>query len=334
MFACPSHLFHSVKVAGSLLLMGAAVFGVTQAVQAQDVFPAKPIRLVVPYPPGGSTDQLARAIQQPLADVLKQPVVVENRAGAGGAIGTDHVAKAAADGYTLLFANSGPNAILPLLRKTPYDPQKDFRPISTVAFMPMILAVPANSPARSLRDFMEAARQSGGSWNFGSVGNGSTSHLTGEYYFNSVAGLKLAHIPHSGAAPMMTALVGGQLQAAFVTGMDGTSMVQGGRIRYLATATPKRTSFLPDLPAIGEEVPGFSSTVWFGIMTPAGVPDGIAARLHAAVTQVVARPDVQRVFIDRMVEPRSTSPEELNQIIRDEMAQWGTVIKRAGIRLD
>ncbi len=164
---------------------------------AQDSYPSKPVRIVVPYAAGGSTDQLARAIQQPMSEFLKQTVIIENKVGAGGSIGTDVVVKSPADGYTLVFGNSGPNAILPLLRKIPYDPVKDLRPISTVAITPMILAVAASNPAKDLKEFLAAAKRSGTAWNFGSVGNGSLSHLTGEY-LNNMAGLSLMHIPFNG----------------------------------------------------------------------------------------------------------------------------------------
>ena len=300
---------------------------------AQDNFPSKPIRVVVPYAAGGSTDQLARAIQKPMADFLKQPVIVDNRAGAGGAIGTELVVKAAPDGYTLIFGNSGPNAVLPVLRKTPYDPLKDLRPISTVAITPLILAVAADNPAKNLKDFLALAKKSGTEWNFGSVGNGSLSHLTGEY-FNNKAGLSLAHIPFNGGAPMMTAFGGGQLQAAFVTGLDGQSMVQAGKVRYLAVGTPARTPVVPGLPAIAEEVPGFRSVAWFGVLAPRGIPDAVANKLHEAVVYAVSQPEVKKMFSDRNVEARSSSPEELDRMIRDEMAQWGDVAKRANIRLD
>lgn len=300
---------------------------------AQDKFPSKPIHIVVPYAAGGSTDQLARAIQQPMADFLKQPVIVDNKVGAGGAIGTDYVAKAPADGYTLVFGNSGPNAVLPLLRKTPYDSLKDLRPISTVAITPMILAIAADSPAKSLKEFLAAAKKSGNAWNFGSVGNGSLSHLTGEY-FNSMAGLGLTHVPYNGGAPMMTAFAGGQLQAAFVTGLDGQALVQAGRVRYLAVGTPQRTPIVAGLPAIAEEVPGFRSVAWFGVLAPRGVPDAVASKLHEAVVHAVAQPEVRKMFSDRNIEARSSSPEEMERMIRDEMAQWGPVAKRANIRLD
>lgn len=298
---------------------------------AQDAYPSRPIRIVVPYPAGGSTDQLARAIQKPMQDFLKQPVIVENKAGAGGTIGTDQVVKSAPDGYTIVFGNSGPNAVVPLMRKIPYDPLKDLRPISTVAITPMILAVPADTPAKTLKEFVALAKQQ--DWNFGSVGNGSLSHLTGEH-FNAMAGLKLTHIPYAGGPPMMTAFGGGQLQAAFVTGLDGAGMLQAGKVKYLAVATPQRTNVVPGLPAIAEEVPGFRSVAWFGVLAPAGVPDAIAAKLNAAVEYAVTRPDVQKLFADRNIETRASKPEEMAKLIRDEMAQWGEVVKRSNIRMD
>lgn len=287
----------------------------------------------MPYAAGGSTDQLARAIQQPMSEFLKQTVIIENKVGAGGSIGTDVVVKSPADGYTLVFGNSGPNAILPLLRKIPYDPVKDLRPISTVAITPMILAVAASNPAKDLKEFLAAAKRSGTAWNFGSVGNGSLSHLTGEY-LNNMAGLSLMHIPFNGGAPMMTAFGGGQLQAAFVTGLDGEAMLQAGRVRYIAVGTPERTAVVSGLPAIAEEVPGFRSVAWFGVLAPKATPDAVAAKLHEAVVYAVSQPEIKKMFADRHIEARSSSPEELAQIIQDEMVQWGAVAKRANIRLD
>jgi tripartite-type tricarboxylate transporter receptor subunit TctC len=312
-------------------LAAAAFATIAVTASAQDAYPSKPIRMVVPYAAGGSTDQLARAIQKPMQDFLKQPVIVDNKAGAGGTIGTDLVAKAAPDGYTLVFGNSGPNAVVPLMRKIPYDPLKDLRPISTVAFTPMILAVPADSPAKTLKEFIALAKQY--DWNFGSVGNGSLSHLTGEH-FNAMAGLKLTHVPYNGGAPMMTAFGGGQLQAAFVTGLDGASMLQAGKVKYLAVATPQPTSTVPGLPAIAEEVPGFRSVAWFGVLAPAGLPDAIAAKLHAAVEYAVTRPEVQKMFTERNIEARASTPAEMAKTIRDEMAQWGQVVTVSKIKMD
>ena len=295
-------------------------------------YPTRPIRLVVPYPAGGSTDQLARAIQQPLQELLGQPIVIDNRPGAGGTIGTDIVAKAAADGYTLVFGNTGPNAVVSLLRKVPYDPIADLTPISTVAFTPMLLAVPTDSPAKTLKEFLAYARQKGGALNYGSVGNGSLSHLTGEY-FNDLAGLKMLHVPYAGGAPMLTAFAGGQLDAAFVTGLDGAAMLASGKVRYLAVATPQRTDVVPGLAAIAEEVPGFASTAWFGVLAPKGVPAEILAKLHAAVVASVARPEVRKLFAERRIEARSSTPQEMETVIAAEQAQWSRVIRKAGITI-
>ena len=295
-------------------------------------YPFKPIHMIVPYAAGGSTDQLARSIQQPMSEMLGQPVIVENKAGAGGTIGVDFVAKAAPDGYTLVFGNTGPNAVVSLMRKVPYDQLKDLRPISTVAFTPMILAVPTDSPAKTFKEFLAYARQSKDALNFGSVGNGSLSHLTGEY-FNDLAGLHMQHIPYSGGAPMMTAFVGGQIQAAFVTGLDGAALVSSGKVRYLAVGTPQRTDVVPGLSPIAEDLPGFKSVAWFGVLAPKGIPDGVAAKLHAAVAAAVARPEVRKLFADRKVEARSSTAQELEKIISDEVAQWGPVVRKANIQM-
>ncbi len=299
---------------------------------AQDGYPSRPIRVIVPYPAGGSTDQLARAIQQPLQELLGQPVIVENKAGAGGTLGTDLVAKSAPDGYTLVFGNSGPSATGSLLRKLPYDVLKDFRPISTVVTVPLILAVPADSPHKTTKDFVAWARQQGTGLNYGSTGIGGSSHLAGEF-FNERAGTRLQHIPYAGGAPLVAAFAGGQIHMAFVTGLDGAAMVQAGKIRYLAVATPQRSEVLLGLPAIAEDVPGFSASVWFGVLAPRGVPDDIVARLNDAIVKAVARPEVRKLLTDRNVEPRSSTPAEFDQRIRDELELWAPVIQKAGIKV-
>jgi tripartite-type tricarboxylate transporter receptor subunit TctC len=217
------------------------------------------------------------------------------------------------------------------MRKIPYDVIKDLRPISTVALTPMILAVPADSPAKNLKEFLVLAKQR--DWNFGSVGNGSLSHLTGEY-FNHLAGLRLTHVPYSGGAPMMTALGGGQIQAAFVTGIDGAAMVRAGRVKYLAVATAKTTPVAPGLPAIAEEIPGFSSVAWFGLLAPRRVPDAVVTKIQAAVQYAVARNEVQKMFAERQLEARSSTPAELEKLIQDETTQWEAVVRRSNIRMD
>ena len=313
------------------LLLTAACLALTLPAAAQ-TWPSKPIRIVVPYAAGGTTDQLARAIQQPLSEVLGQPIIIDNKAGAGGSIGTDAVAKSPADGYTLLFGNTGPSAVLSLMRKVPYDELKDFKPISTVAFTPMILAVPNETPAKTVKEFVAYAKKSGSTLNIGSVGNGSLSHMTSEY-FNTLAGIRLAHIPYNGGGPLATAMLGGQVQAAFVTGLDGATMIASGKVKYLGVGTLKPTPVVPGLPAIAEDVPGFKSSAWFGVLAPKGTPEEIVAKVHAAVVAAVNRPEIRKLFADRNVEARSSTPAELEAIIKDEVAQWKPVIRDAKIEM-
>jgi tripartite-type tricarboxylate transporter receptor subunit TctC len=296
-------------------------------------FPSKPIHFIVPYPAGGTTDQLARTIAQPMQEMLGQPVIVENKPGASGTLGSDYVARQPGDGYTLLFGNSGPSATASLMRKLPYDVHKDFRPLSAVVTVPLILAVPADSPFKTVKEFVTWARGQGTKLNYGSTGIGGSSHLASEY-FNDLAGTKFQHIPYSGGAPLLTAFAGGQIQMAFVTGLDGAVMVQAGRIRYLGVASPQRTEVLPGVPAIAEDVPGFSAVVWFGLLAPKSVPDDIAAKLSAVIAKVVQRPEVRKFFIDRNVEPRGGTPQDLAHIIDGELAQWGPLIKKANITID
>ncbi len=299
--------------------------------QAQETFPSRPIHIVVPYPAGGVGDQLVRAIQKPMQEILKQTVVVENRIGAGGTIGTTHVARAAPDGYTLVLGNSGPISVGPQVRKTPYDPAKDLIPVSLIANAPLILAVSADNPAKTVPEFIQQAKVN--SWNYGSTGPASLSHLTGEY-FNSAAGLKLTHVPYNGGAQMVTAFGGGDLQAAFVTGPDSAAMLQSGKIRYLAVAAPRKVAIAPELPVIAETLPGFVSAVWYGILAPTGVPEPILKTLNSAIAQAVAHPDTQKAFAGRYIELLSGSREDLGALIREETQRWGAEIKRMGLKLD
>jgi tripartite-type tricarboxylate transporter receptor subunit TctC len=267
----------------------AASVAVLPSIAAAASYPERPIRIIVPYPAGGTTDQMARVIQPTLAELLKQPVIVENRAGAGGAIGTQAVVSAEPDGYTLVFGNSGPNAILPMIRKLAFDPVKDLRPISVVAVVPLILAVPADSPAKSLDQFLELAKKEGAKMNYGSVGNGSLSHLAGEF-FKHLTNTQMVHVPYKGGAPMMTAFATGDIQLAFVTGLDAAAMHSAGKIRYLGLASEKAMDVAPGLPAIGEKVPGFRAAAWFGLLAPAATPAPIVKQLNDAIRQAVARP--------------------------------------------
>ncbi|WP_234263510.1 Bug family tripartite tricarboxylate transporter substrate binding protein [Hydrogenophaga sp. NFH-34] len=312
-------------------LLAAGVLGLTASALAQ-TYPARPIKVVVPYAAGGSTDQMARVIQQPLSEILGQPVIIDNRAGAGGAIGTEAVVRAEPDGYTLVFGNTGPNAVGSLMRKLPYDVLTDLKPISTVAITPMMLAVPSNTPANNVKEFLALARANPGKFNYGSVGPGSLSHLTGEY-FNELAGVQLQHIPYKGGAPMLTAFLGGEIQAAFVTGLDGGAMLATGRVKYLAVGTAQPTPVVEGLPTVAKDVPGFQTSAWFGLLAPKGTPDAIVARLNAAVAQALSRPDVRQFFVSRHVEPKGSTPQELTQIIRAELEQWRPIVVKHKIEL-
>ena len=309
---------------------GAAVVGLPAF--AQSDFPSKVIRIVVPYPAGGTTDQLARTIAEPMREALEQAVIVDNKPGAGGLIGADYVARQPADGYTLLFGNSGPNATAPLMRQLPYDVHKDFRPLSGVVQVPLILAVPAASPHQSVADFVAWARAQGTKANYGSTGIGGSSHLATEY-FNELAGTKLQHVPYKGGAPMVTALAANEVQVAFVTGLDGAAMREAGRIRYLGVASPRRTDVVPGLPAVADVVPGFQAGVWFGLLAPSGVPDAIAGKLAAIIAASVQQPEIRKVFVDRNVEPWGSTPQELGRRIDEEQAQWGPIIKKGNITI-
>ena len=302
---------------------------VASAAAADPSYPTRPVHIVVPYPAGGATDQLARAIQQSLSQTLGQPVIIDNKGGAGGAIGMDQVVRSAPDGYTLAFGNSGPNSIVGQIRKVPYDTLADLRPISMVAMVPMVLAVPATSPVNSVQDYIAEAKKK--DINYGSVGNGSISNLTGEY-FKDVAGVKMLHVPYNGGAPLMVGLAGGQIDSAFVTGLDGASLVAAGKLKYIAVATPKATDVLPGLPPVSDTLPGFESIAWFGLLAPKSTPDDIIAKLNAAVVKAVATPEVRKIFADRNVEARSTTPQEMERITRQEIKQWGEVIRKADIK--
>ncbi|MDM0015206.1 tripartite tricarboxylate transporter substrate binding protein [Variovorax sp. J22P168] len=316
-----------------LRIMSATAVGSTLAgAQAAEAWPSRPIKLIVPFTAGGSTDQLARAIQQPMSDMLGQPVVVDNKVGAGGSIGTEAVSRAAPDGYTLVFGNSGPSAVTSLLRKLPYDVQADFRPVSLVAVVPLALIVSNKLPVRDLKEFLVYAKKPGSNVNYGSVGIGSMAHLTGEY-FNEAAGLRMQHIPYGGGSALSAAILGGELEAGWFNPLDGTALVASGKARYLAVATPQRLPWMADVPAISEVVPGFESSAWFGVLAPKGTPDPIVRRLNEVIVAAVARSEVRKLIEDKMAEPRSSSPDELASIIQREISQWKPVITRNNIKL-
>jgi len=299
-------------------------------------YPSRPIRLVVPYPPGGPLDIMARAIGQKLTEAWSQPVVVDNRAGAGGNIGADLVAKSPADGYTLLMGAVATHAINPTLYgKLPYDPVKDFAPVALVAQVPNILVVNPSVPAKSVTELIEFARARPGYLNFGSGSTGSTGHLAGEL-FKTMAGVQMVHIPYKGGAPAMADLLAGQVQLMFDNLANALPNVRAGRLRALAVTTLARSPAMPDLPTMAESgLPGFDLTTWFGLMVPAGTPPEIVVRLNAEIVRALNAKDM-RERLDKMgaEPPANNTPEHFAAFIRAEAAKYAKVVRDSGARVE
>ena len=299
-------------------------------------YPSKPIRLVVPYTPGGPLDIMARAIGQKLTEAWSQPVVADNRAGAGGNIGADLVAKSPADGYTLLLGAVATHAINPTLYgKVPYDPVKDFAPVALVAQVPNILVVNPSVPARSVRELIELARARPGYLNFGSGSTGSTGHLAGEL-FNAMAGVKMVHIPYKGGAPAMADLLAGQVQLMFDNLANALPNVKAGRLRALAVTTLARSPAMPELSTIAESgLPGFDLTTWFGVMAPAGTPPEIVAKLNAKIVRALNAKDMRERLEKMGAEPpANNTPERFAAFIRTEAAKYAKVVKDSGAKVE
>ncbi len=317
------------SVAGLALALGCA------GAFAQS-YPAKPIRLVVPYPAGGPLDIMARAIGQKLTEAWHQPVVVDNRAGAGGNIGADLVAKSAPDGYTLLMGAVATQAINPALySKIPYDPIKDFTAVALVAQVPNILVVNPSVPAKSVKELIALARAKPGSLNFASGSTGSTGHLAGEL-FNTMAGVKMVHIPYKGAAPAMADLLSGQVQLMFDNLASSLPNVKAGKLHALAVTTLARSPAVPDLPTIAESgLPGFDLTTWFGLLVPAGTPHDIVVKLNAEIVRALDSKDMRERLEKMGAEPPpDNTPEHFAAFIRSEAEKYAKVVKASGARVD
>ena len=312
-----------------------AVIGVPAVANAQQKYPEKPIRFVVPYPAGGPLDTVARLLGQKVSEGTKQPVVVDNKPGAGGNIGADIVAKSPADGYTLLMGAVATHAINPTLYgNITYDPVKDFAPVTQVASTPNVLVVNPRLPVTSVRDFIAYAKANPGKLNFGSGSTGSAGHLAGEL-FKSMAGVDMTHVPYKGAAPAMNDLIGGQIQLMFDNLASSLGQVRAGRVRALAVTTAKRTALAPELPTVAESgLPGFDISTWFGIFVPAGTPRDIVERLHAEFTKALAEPDVREKMVALGAEPVGNKPEEFAAYIRSESAKYARVIRASGAKVD
>ncbi len=298
-------------------------------------YPGKPVRLIAPFGAGSTIDIIGRIIAPKLHEALGQPVIVENRAGAGGAIGMDAVAKAAPDGHTLVIGALGPLAMNPILYpKTPFDPVKDFAAISLLATGPVVIAVHPSIPARTIQELVGLAKKRPGALNFGSPGVGTSPHLTGEL-FKLITGTDIVHVPYKGNAEAITDLIGGQVSIVFTGVPPVVPLAKAGKVRLLATTGKARLANLPDVPTIREAgVTGADVLIWYGVVAPAATPKEIVARLNREIVKVMSLPDVRDKFLQQSVDPASSSADEFALLIRDEVARWGKVIRAAGIRLE
>ena len=297
-------------------------------------YPSKPIRLVLPYPPGGGTDVIARPLAQKLTEQLGQQVIVDNRGGAGGNIGMEFVAKSPADGYTLLFALTAQYAVnLSLYPKLPYDPVRDYAPISLLANAPYLLVVHPALPAKSVAELVALVKARPGQLSYSSSGNGSGAHLAGEM-LRSLARVEIVHVPYKGAGPAMPDLIAGQVQLSFITYTAAGPHIKTGRLRALGVTTAKRSPTLPDLPAIGETVAGYDSAVWYGFAAPAGTPPEVVAKLNIEVLRVLAAPDFRSRITLEAVSPIGSTPEEFGSFMKSEIVRWAKVVKDSGAKVD
>jgi tripartite-type tricarboxylate transporter receptor subunit TctC len=305
------------------------------AAAAADAYPAKPLRFVVAFPPGGGTDIIARSIAQKLAERIAQQVVVDNRPGAGGNIGTDMVAKSAPDGYTLLMGSAGPLAInASLFGKMPFDPIKDLAPVTLAASTPNVLVVHPALRAATLKELIALAKARPGEINFASSGHGTPAHLAGEL-FNLMAGVKMVHVPYKGAAPALADLLGGQVQIMFSTMPPALPHVRDGKLRALAVTSAKRSPAAPELPTVDETaLPGFEANTWHGVVVPAGTPGAIVARLNREIVAILHLPDVVERFSSQGAEALGSTPEEFAAYIKSETLKWAKVVRDSGAKAE
>jgi tripartite-type tricarboxylate transporter receptor subunit TctC len=314
--------------------VGVAVLalGLAGGVHAQ-TYPTKPIRLIAPFPPGGSTDLLARLVAQRLSEAWGQQVIVENRAGAGGTIGVELAARAAPDGYTIVMGHVGTFGFNPsLYPKLPYDAIRDFAPITNLAFVPNGMAVHPSLPVKTAGDFVKMAKARPGELMFGSGGNGSAAHLAAEY-FRLVAKIQLVHVPYKGTGPAMIDLIAGQI-TMMITGMTALMPhVKSGKLKLLGVATLKRLPSMPDVPTIAETgVPGFDANQWYGVLAPAATPRDIVMKLNTEIVRILRRPDVKERLAADGAEPIGNTPEEFGAFIKTEIARWAPVVKASGAK--
>ncbi len=295
-------------------------------------YPTKPVKLIVTYPPGGSSDLMARVFGAKLTDLWGQQVIVESKPGAAGAIGTEYAARQPADGYTFMIGNSGPVAINPLLSPVPYNVDKDFIPVSQISAGPNVLVVRADADFKSLKDIVEYGKQNPGKLNYGTSGPGSISHLSSEM-LKTLTKVNAVEVPYKGGGLAITDLLGGQINFIFSDTLPAMAHVRGGKLRALCITGAEKFDLLPDMKPCEGDVPGLVALNWWGVLFPAGVPRPIIAKLHADTVKALADPEVKKKFADLGVEAVSSSPEQFGRFIKAEVAKYGKLIKEANIKV-
>ena len=318
------------------LLAAAVLVGCVLAAPAHaQPFPSKPVKLVIPFPPGGSLDNVGRLLAQKLSEAWGQQVVIENKPGAGGNIGADAVAKSPADGYTVVMGALSTHAVNPTLYKTmPYDAVRDFAPLSLVAITPNVLIVKAGTPIASVKDLIAYAKANPGRTNFGSGSNGSAGHLAGEL-FKLETGTDVMHIPYKGGAPALQALLAGDTQFMFDNLANAMAQVKGGTVRAIAVTTAQRSRLVPELPTMAEAgLPGFDISTWFGLMAPAGTPPEVVARWNAEIVKALNAPDVREKMLAQGAEPAPTTPAEFAAFIARERDKYAKIVTASGAKVD
>ena len=319
--------------AAAVAVSFAAAMGFAPGAWAQ-TYPAKPVRIVVPFPPGGTSDILARTIGPKLTAEWGQPVIVDNRPGAGGNIAAEHVARSPGDGYTLFITTVGIHAIHPsLYSKLPFDAIRDFTPITNLVMLPTVLTVHPSIPARSVKELIALAKKRPGDLHYSSAGSGSQPHLTAEM-FKTMTGVNLLHVPYKGAAQQLTDLVAGHVALTFATAPSAVPFIKSGQMRAIGVSSGKRASALPDVPTISETVPGYEAVGWNGMVGPANMPQPVLEKVHATVVRIFGMPDVHNRMVALAADPITTTPAEFGAYIKAEIGKWAKVVKDSGAKAE
>lgn len=313
--------------------LGLCVAALVPSTVAAQAWPSRPVTLVVPFAPGGSTDVTGRMLAAKLKNELGQPVLVENKGGAGGNLGADHAARSAPDGHTIFLATSTHATNVSLYKKLSYDLQRDLAPVSQVAFIPNLLVVNAAMPVNNLAEFLAYVRNPKNAVRYGSAGNGSSLHIAGAL-FNSLAGAQMQHIPYKGSGPAIVDLLGGQIEAVFSPLVDVLQHVRGGKLKAIGITTKGRSAVFPEVPAINEQLPGYEVTLWNGILVPSKTPPEVIARLNAALNHLLSQPDTRQLLAEQGSDPAPSTPAQFRDFIDAEIVRWRKLVEISGATAD